>query len=60
VIDPRRGFGQPTFVAGGARVEDALGMFLSGESLATVSAEYGVPENELEDAVRVASRLIAA
>lgn len=60
VVDPRRGFGQPTFVAGGARIEDALGMFWSGESLATVSAEYGVPEEELEDALRVASRLIAA
>lgn len=56
VADPRRGFGQPTFERGGARVEDVLGMFWAGESLATVSAEYGVPEAQLEDAVRVASR----
>ena len=56
VADPRRGFGQPTFKRGGARVEDALGMFWAGESLAQVSLEYGVPESELEDALRVASR----
>lgn len=61
VADPRRGFGQPTFVQGGARVEDVLGMFLAGESLATVSVEYGVPEDQLEDALRVASsRSLAA
>lgn len=55
VADPRRGFGQPTFVRGGSRVEDVLSMFVAGESLATVSAEYGVPKDQLEDAVRVAS-----
>jgi uncharacterized protein (DUF433 family) len=59
VADPRRGFGQPTFKRGGAKVEDALGMFWAGESLADVAAEYGVPESELEDALRVASRRAA-
>lgn len=59
VADPRRGFGQPTFERGGARVEDVLGLFWAGESLATVSAEYGVPEEQLEDALRVASRQAA-
>jgi uncharacterized protein (DUF433 family) len=59
VVDPRRGFGQPTFRRGGAKVEDALGMFLAGESLATVAAEYGVPESQLEDALRVATRQAA-
>jgi uncharacterized protein (DUF433 family) len=59
VVDPRRGFGQPTFRRGGARVEDALGMFLAGESLATVAAEFGVPESQMEDALRVATRQAA-
>jgi len=59
VADPRRGFGQPTFKRGGAKVEDALGMFWAGESLADVAAEYGVPESELEDALRVSSRRAA-
>jgi uncharacterized protein (DUF433 family) len=59
VVNPQRGFGQPTFERGGARVEDALGMFWAGESLATVAEEYGVPEEQLEDALRVASRTAA-
>jgi uncharacterized protein (DUF433 family) len=60
VVDPRRGFGQPTFLQGGARVEDVLSLFRAGESLATVSAEFGVSEHALEAAVRVATILPAA
>jgi len=59
VVSPNRGFGQPVFERGGARVEDALGMFWAGESLATVAEEYGIPEDQLEDALRVASRTAA-
>lgn len=54
VLDPARGFGQPVFTHGGARVEDALSMFRAGEPLDVVSAEFGVNGAELEDAVRVA------
>lgn len=56
VADPRRGFGQPIFVHGGARLEDVLGAFQAGESLEALAQEYGVPLDELEDALRVASR----
>ncbi|HEX3614043.1 hypothetical protein [Actinospica sp.] len=56
VADPDRGFGQPIFTSGGARLEDVLAMFRSGEPLRVVSEEYGVPLPELEDAVRVALR----
>lgn len=56
VANPRRGFGHPTFERGGARLEDVLGLFWAGESLVAVSAEFGVPESELEDAIRAASR----
>ncbi len=56
VADPRRGFGQPTFVHGGARIEDVLGAFQAGETLESLSEEYGVPLVDLEDALRVASR----
>ena len=56
VADPRRGFGHPRFKRGGAKVEDVLGMFMAGESLLDVAAEYRVPLSELEDALRVASR----
>jgi uncharacterized protein (DUF433 family) len=59
VVDLQRGFGQPVFARGGARLEDALAMFRAGDSLGTVSAEYGVPLDQLEDAVRVATRVAA-
>lgn len=55
VVDPARGFGQPIFARGGARIEDALAMFRAGEDLNTVAAEYRVPPEHLEDAVRVAT-----
>jgi uncharacterized protein (DUF433 family) len=52
VADVRRGFGQPIFSHGGARLEDALSLFRAGEELTTVAEEYGIPHLELEDAVR--------
>jgi uncharacterized protein (DUF433 family) len=54
VADPDRGFGRPVFARGGARVEDVLSMFKTGEPLEVVSEEFGVPLPQLEDAVRVA------
>lgn len=59
VVDPRRGFGQPTFARGGARLEDVIGAFRAGEPLQVVAEEYGVPPRELEDALRVATNLAA-
>lgn len=59
VVDPERGFGQPVFARGGARLEDALAMFRAGESLEVVADEYGMPPEQLEDAVRVATRIAA-
>ena len=59
VADPRRGFGQPIFAHGGAKLEDVLGAFQAGESLDALAQEYGVPVAELEDTLRVASRLAA-
>lgn len=59
VVDPRRGFGQPLFVTGGARIDDALTMFRAGEPLEVVSDEFGVPLDELEDVVRIATRTAA-
>jgi uncharacterized protein (DUF433 family) len=59
LVDPRRGFGQPVFARGGARLEDALAMFRAGESLDVVAVEYGEPVEQLEDAVRIATRIAA-
>jgi hypothetical protein len=49
LADPRFSYGQPTF----------LEMFWAGDDLASVAAEYGVPEDQMEDVVRVASRRAA-
>jgi uncharacterized protein (DUF433 family) len=59
VVDPARGFGQPIFARGGARLEDALGLFRAGESLDVVADEFGMPREQLEDAVRIATRRAA-
>ena len=59
VVDPHRGFGQPVFSRGGARLEDALAMFGAGEPLEVVADEYGIPPDQLEDAVRIALRTAA-
>lgn len=56
VVDPTRGFGQPIFARGGVRLEDALALFRAGEPLDVVAEEYGVPREQLEDAVRIATR----
>lgn len=52
VADVRRGFGQPTFTHGGARLDDVLGLFDAGESVAVVAEEFGLATIEVEDALR--------
>ncbi|MEA2372018.1 MAG: hypothetical protein QOH12_2412 [Solirubrobacteraceae bacterium] len=59
VADPRRGFAQPIFSHGVAKLEDVLGAFQAGESLEVVAQEYGVPADQLEDALRAASHPIS-
>ncbi|HKN98048.1 MAG TPA: hypothetical protein VJX10_13085 [Pseudonocardiaceae bacterium] len=59
VVDPDRGFGQPIFAHGGARLDDALSLFRAGEPLNVVADEYGIPRDHLEDAVRIATRSAA-
>jgi uncharacterized protein (DUF433 family) len=59
VADPTRSFGQPIFAHGGVRVADVLGRFWVGEDLVAVAEDYGVPPEDIEDVVRVASRRAA-
>jgi uncharacterized protein (DUF433 family) len=56
VVDTRRGFGQPVFLRGGARLEDVLALFYAGESLSVAAEEFGVPIDQIEDALRIAAR----
>lgn len=59
VVDPNRAFGAPIFEHGAGRVEDVLQRFWAGESLDELASDYGVPPDQLEDVVRVASRRAA-
>jgi len=59
VADPTRAFGAPIFSRGGVRVDDVLERFWAGEPLDELSVEFGVPADQLEDVLRVASRRAA-
>ncbi|MGI8758391.1 MAG: DUF433 domain-containing protein [Acidimicrobiales bacterium] len=59
VADPTRSFGQPMFVHGGAKVSDVIERFQAGDSLSELAEDFGVPVEDLEDALRVASRRAA-
>lgn len=54
VADAARSFGQPIFEASGVRLKDALDLFRAGEPLEVVCEEYGIPEADLQAALRVA------
>lgn len=56
IVNPRRAFGLPLVVHGGARVEDLVDRFVAGDTLADIADDFGVPEPEVEDVVRVATR----
>jgi uncharacterized protein (DUF433 family) len=53
VVDPERSFGIPIFARGAARVEVVLSRFKAGEPIESLTEEFGIPANELFDAVRV-------
>ena len=59
VADPERAFGQPIFAHGGARVSDVLDRFWSGDDIHALSQEFEIPEPEIEDVLRAASRRAA-
>jgi uncharacterized protein (DUF433 family) len=59
VADPTRSFGAPIFERGGARVDDVLERFWAGENLSDLAEDFGVPVDQLEDVLRVASRRAA-
>jgi uncharacterized protein (DUF433 family) len=60
VVDPRIAFGLPLVMHGGARVEDLVDRFVAGDSVADIAYDFGVPPEEVEDVIRVATRAAAA
>ena len=59
IVDPRIAFGLPLVVHGGARVEDLVDRFVAGDSVADIADDFGVPAQEVEDVIRVATRAAA-
>jgi uncharacterized protein (DUF433 family) len=59
IVDPERDLGQPLVIHGGARVEDLVDRFRSGDSVAGIAEDFDVPQDEVEDVIRVATRLAA-
>ncbi len=60
VVDVRRAYGRPLLVHGDARVEDLVGRWRGGDTLAEIAIDFGVPPEEVEDAVRVGTKTRAA
>lgn len=58
-VDPDHAFGRPRFVRGGAELDDVMDLFLAGESVDTVAAEFGLSRADVEDALRVNTRTAA-
>lgn len=56
VVDPRRAFGLPLLVHGGARVEDVVDRFKAGDSVNEIAEDFAVAVTEVEDVIRVAAR----
>jgi uncharacterized protein (DUF433 family) len=59
LADPRRCFGRPIFRHGAAPVEEVIERFEAGETIAEVADDFGVPEEDLEDVLRIRLRLAA-
>lgn len=59
VVNPGIAFGLPLVVHGGARVEDLVDRFVAGDSVADIADDFGVPPEEVEDVIRVATRAAA-
>lgn len=56
IVDPGIGFGLPLVVSGGVRVEDLVDRFQAGDGLAGIAADFGVPIEDVEDVIRLATR----
>ncbi len=59
IVDPLVAFGLPLVAHGGARVEDLVDRFQAGDSVAELAGDFGVPEPEVEDVIRVATQTAA-
>jgi uncharacterized protein (DUF433 family) len=55
-VDPDHAFGRPRLIHGGAKVDDVIDLFLAGEPVDAVAAEFGLSRDEVEDVLRVSAK----
>ena len=55
-VDPDHAFGRPRIAHGGAEIDDVIDLFLAGETVDTVAAEFGLSRDEVEDVLRASAR----
>lgn len=60
LVDPRRAFGQPIFIHGGARLTDVRNRIAAGEDERSVADDYGVPLDDIHAALAAPSSAVAA
>ncbi len=53
VVDPRRSYGIPIFARGAVRLETVIAAFKAGTDIDGLTAEYGVPRDDLLSVLRV-------
>lgn len=58
-VDPDHAFGRPRLARGGAEVDDVMDLFLAGEPVDSVAAEFGLSRDEVEDMLRASARQAA-
>jgi uncharacterized protein (DUF433 family) len=56
VIDPRRGFGQPSIAGTGIEARIVAGRYRAGESILVLAEDYRVGLEQVEDAIRCETR----
>lgn len=52
VVDPRRSFGLPIFTQGAVRLETVIAAFKAGTDIDALTAEFGVPRDDLLSVLR--------
>jgi uncharacterized protein (DUF433 family) len=53
VVDPRRSYGMPIFARGAVRLDTVIAAFKAGTDIDGLTAEYGVPPDDLLRVLRV-------
>jgi uncharacterized protein (DUF433 family) len=55
-VDADHAFGRPRMARGGTEVDDVIDLFLAGEPVDVVAAEFGLSRAEVEDVLRASAR----